>query len=161
MTKQVVTSSDIQVAYEQLYGFLMDYLWEFKVVQSLANLEITIFKRFPDKDEMERYLRELKSSIAQTYNDLNENDRPDFKDAFDALETAIADYDNTGYELYSVQEVIDNPDDVEAAEDIDISTSETKEKFKFGKITKTTKEERELQEEAMNTLQNPFEEGED
>ena len=40
-------------------------------------------------------------------------------------------------------------------------TSEEKEKFKFGEITKTTKEERELQEEAINTLQNPFEEGEE
>lgn len=159
MSEQVVTSSDIQVKYEQLYGFLMDFLWEFTTVQALANLEIAIFKRFPDKDEMLRCLRDLKRSIIYTANELAEDDEIEFKEAIDDLEDAITNYEDAGCELYSVEELIDDPDDVMSADDISTPKSETdKRKFKFGDIRHTTKEERELQEEAMNTLSNPFEE---
>lgn len=161
MEDTAITSSDIQVKYEQLYSFLMNYLWEFQVVQALAELEIAVFKRFPDKDEMSRCLRTLRHSISSTYNDLNENDEPEFKDAYEELEEAIENYDESGCELYSVQEVIDDPEDmgegIEADSDIDF-LEPVKKPFKFGNIRKITKEERELQEEAMNTLQNPFEE---
>ena len=157
-TTEVITSSDIQVKYEQLYQFLMDYLWEFHVVQSIANLELAIFKRFPDKDEMLRCLRELKLNISSTYNELAEDDEVDFRDAVDELEDTINAYEDAGCELYSVEEVIDDPDDVvDASESIESPVE--KRKFKFGEIRKTTPEERELQAEAMNTLSNPFERG--
>ena len=157
-----ITSSDIQVRYEQLYEFLMDFLWEFPVVQAIANLEIAIFKRFPDKDEMIRALAELKRNISATYNELEtEDDEAEFKETFEALEEAINDFDpeHAGCELYGVEAVIDDPDDVVDASD-DVNTPETeieKRKFKMGDIQKTTKEERELQEEAARTLENPFE----
>lgn len=156
-SKTVVTSSDIQVKYEQLYHFLMGFLWEFQTVQALANLEIAIFKRFPDKDEMQRCLRDLKNSICYTYNEMAQDDESEFKEAVEDLEQAIEDYDNTGLELYGVEEVIDDHDDlVSAADDMDIPEEHDKRKFKFGDIKHTTKEERELQEEAANTLSNPF-----
>ena len=158
MSKTVITSSDIQAKYEQLYEFLMDFLWEFTVVQAIANLEIAIFKRFPDKDEMLDCLRELKRSISYTYNELAEDDATEFKDTVEKLEDAIENFEDPGCELYCVEELIDDPDDVvDAADDIDVS-GEGKRKFEVGEIIKTTKEERELQEEAANTLANPFEE---
>lgn len=163
MTKTMITSSDIQVKYEKLYEFLMDFLWEFQVVQSLANLEISIFKRFPDKDEMLKYLTELNRSISYTYNDLAEEDKAEFKEAYEDLETAINDFDGetAGCELYSVEEVIDSPDDVvDASEDIEVSDI-GKRKFEFGEIRKLSKEEKDLQEEAMRSLENPFEQGEE
>ena len=157
---ELVTSADIQVKYEHLYKFLMDFLWEFRVVQTLANLEIAIFKRFPDKDEMLKYLLELKKDIANTYNELAEDDETEFKDAVEELEDAINAYDaeKAGCELYAVEEVLPNPEEILGADDMD--ASEDRRKFKFGNIKKTTKEERELQEEAARTLQNPFENGE-
>ena len=162
MTKRVITSSDIQVEYEQLYQFLMDYLWEFKVVQALANLEIAIFRRFPDKDEMLRRVRELRLEVSHTFNDLAEDDEPDFKEAFEDLEEVIENYENSGCELYAVQEVIDDPEDVAAAEEIDYAdTGSQKRAFRVGNISKRTAEERRLQEEASNTLSNPFEVGEE
>jgi len=156
-SKEVITSSEIQVLYEQLYTFLMDFLWEFPVVQTLANLEIAIFKRFPDKEEIQKYLRELKSDISSTYNELAEDDEVEFKETFEELEQAVEDFDpeNTGVELYSVNEFID--EDVEAASEIEMPEEDNRKKFKVGNIKKTTKEERELQEEATNTLSNPFE----
>jgi hypothetical protein len=125
----------------------------------LANLEIAIFKRFPDKEEMLKYLTELNRGISYTYNDLADDDKADFKEAYEDLETAINDFDGetAGCELYSVEEVIDSPDDVvDASEEIETS-DEGKHKFEFGEIKKLTKEEKELQDEAARTLENPFE----
>ena len=160
MSKTLVTSSDIQVQYEKLYKFLMEFLWEFTTVQALANLEIAIYKRFPDKEEMERCLRDLKKDISYTYNEMSEDDDEEFKEAFEDLEAAIEDYDeeDTSCELYAVEEVIDNPKD--ALDEGDESNIE-KRKFKIGDIKHTTKEERELQEEAAKTLSNPFENNEE
>ena len=155
MSKTVVTSSDIQVKYEQLYKFLMDFLWEFTVVQSIAYLELAIFKRFPDKDEMLQRLNDLKRSISYTYNELERDDEVDFKKAVEDLEQAINDYEDPGCELYRVEEVVDSPEDIAASDDLNAPVG--KRKFKIGNIKKTTKEERELQEEAANTLANPFE----
>ena len=154
MSNNVITSSDIQVKYEQLYKFLMQFLWEFRVVQSIANLELAIFKRFPDKDEMLNCLRQLKLEISHTYNDMAEDDEPEFRDAVDDLEEAIEDYEDPGCELYAVEEVIDDPKDILSSDEMTLPNG--KRKFKFGEITKLTKEERELQEEAANTLSNPF-----
>ena len=153
--KNVITSSDIQVRYEQLYKFLMDFLWEFKTVQDLANLELAIFKRFPDKDEMLKRLRDLKLGISYTYNELSEDDETEFKEAVEKLEEAINDYEDPGCELYCVEEVIDDPNDIKASDKIESEID--KRKFKIGNIKKLTKEERELQEEAARTLSNPFE----
>lgn len=155
MSNQVITSSDIQVKYEQLYKFLMDFLWEFPVVQDIANLEIAIFKRFPDKDEMLRCLRNLKHNISFTYNELAEDDDAEFKDAVDDLENTINEYEDSGCELYCVEELIDDPEDIDASEDIESPVD--RRKFKFGEIRKITPEERALQDEAANTLSNPFE----
>ena len=158
-SKTIITSSDIQVKYEHLYKFLMDFLWEFRVVQALANLEIAIFKRFPDKDEMSRCLRLLNQEIRSTYNELSRDDEPEFKEAYEELEEAIEDYEDPGCELYSVEEVVDDPEDIEAAEIMERPGE--KHKFKFGDIEKISKEERELRDEAARTLSNPFEEGEE
>lgn len=151
-----VLASDIQVKYENLYEFLMDFLWEFEVIQALADLEISIFKRFPDKEEMLHRLDELDHSIKYTYEEQAETDHPEFKEAFEALRDAIEDYEDPGCELYSVEEFVSDP--VSAASE---PSGIEKRKFKFGDITETTKEEKELQEEAINTLNNPFENNEE
>jgi hypothetical protein len=88
-----------------------------------------------------------------------EDDLDEFKTTFEDLEDAIENYEEPGYELYGVEELIDDPDDIEATDEIE-SVEPGKRKFKFGEIRHITPEERALQEEAMNTLSNPFEEEE-
>lgn len=154
MAKPIITSSDIQAKYEKLYTFLMGFLWEFKTVQALANLELAIFKRFPDKEEMLKTFRNFKNEVVYTYKQLSEEDQNEFEEAADALGQAIEDYEDTGCELYGVEEYVAAPEDVAASEDIDVP--EEKRKFEIGDIKKTTAEERALQEEAANTLSNPF-----
>ena len=147
-----VTSSDIQIKYRKLYKFLMKFLWEYKVVESLANLEMAIYRTFPDKAEMQRYLLELQKGIKDTYNELSD-DEPEFEHAYSELEQSIDDYDpdNALVDLHSV--VI--PDE-EVSE-----IEETKEVFHAGDITKTAADDavndavEENEEE--DKLRNPFE----
>ena len=66
----------------------------------------------------------------------------EFKEAVEDLEDAITNYEDPGCELYSVEEVIDDPKDIAASDDMTMPNG--KRKFKFGEIKKTTKEEREM-----------------
>ena len=160
MSKTIITSADLQAKYEKLYAFLMEYLWEFKTVQALANLELAIFKRFPDKEEMQKCFRALKLEIFHTYKELSEDDQKDFEKAVDDLEQSIEDYEDAGCELYGVEVYVDTPEEEVAASE-DIGSPEEKRKFEIGDIKKTTAEEKALQEEAAETLSNPFEEVEE
>ena len=115
--KEVITSQHIQNRYIDLYLFMMDYLWDLKVVKELANLEIAIYKRFPDKDEMSNCLHKLRYDIQATYNELAEDGEEDFKKYYEALDEAIEDFDaNTGYEIYMVASVLDPEEILEEAE---------------------------------------------
>ena len=115
--KEVITSQDIQNRYIDLYLFMMDYLWDLKVVKELANLEIAIYKRFPDKDEMSNCLHKLRYDIQATYNELAEDGEEDFKKYYEALDEAIEDFDaNTGYEIYMVASVLDPEEILDEAE---------------------------------------------
>lgn len=117
--KEIITSQDIQNAYLKFYPFMMQYLWDIKTVMNLANLEIAIYKIFPDKDEMERYLNLLEIDIRDTYRDDTGEDAEckEFQAAFDHLRSYIEDYDNSGYDIYRIQETLDADDIIEANEE--------------------------------------------
>lgn len=148
----IITSSDIQVKYQKLYKFLMQYLWEFSVVEDLANLEIACYQRFPDQDEMLKCLKKLNNRIKSTYNELSEDDEPEFEAAYDALESAIENYDS---ENASVDVFVVSPP-VEAMELLD-SPKDEKKKFKIGDIKKKDESE-ENEPESKDRIVNPFEE---
>lgn len=154
----VVTSSDIQAKYRKLYKFMMEYLWDFKVIESLANLEIACYKTFPDKEEMLNSLKELKVGISRTYSELSDDDKPEFEDTFNGLKTLIEKYDpeTAGVDLYTVAEPVDIPQ---------VDDNPTKEVFHAGDIQHHHSDENdedaendEVIEEKPNRLANPFEE---
>ena len=156
MTDKQITSIDIQAKYRKLYKFLMDYLWEYPTVEALANLEIACYKTFPDKEEMQEALKMLKQKIKTTYNELSEDDQPEFEDAVNALEQEIDEYDseNALAELYSV--IV--PEEME-------DVVESTEVFRMGNIqhrhldeNDVVEENDEVIEEEPDRLTNPFEE---
>ena len=155
--KTIVTSNDIQIRYQKLYKFLMDFLWEYDVVEALANLEIACYKQFPDKEEMTKSLRDLHRGILSTYNELTEDDKPEFEAAYTALESAIDEYDsdNALVDIYSV---------VIPEEPSNDSDKPDKEVFKAGDIKKIPNEVEEVEseveelEETKPEITNPFEE---
>ena len=158
MADQVaVTSKDIQARYIKLYKFLMQYLWEYPTVEALANLELECYKTFPNKDAMLKYLRDLEHKINSTYNELTEDDLPEFKETFEGFKKLIENYDpeNAEAELYAVSQPVELPE-----------SEEEDEVYKFGNIEKIESEEAESAEEVEEPeederISNPFEEEED
>lgn len=157
MADSVITSTDIQNRYQKLYTYLMDFLWDFDVFEKIADLEISIYDTFPDKDNMLKCLKELQYEIKDTYEDLAENDDPGFEDAFKALQKSIDDYnpDNALVELYSVEQSVELPDDTD---------EEDTEVFRMGNIQHRHLDENDEVEEndevieEPDRLANPFEE---
>lgn len=158
MADKQITSTDIQNRYQKLYTYLMDFLWDFDVFEKIADLEISIYDTFPDKDNMLKCLKELQYEIKDTYEDLAENDDPGFEDAFNALQKSIDDYDpdNALVELYAVEQPVGLPDDTD---------EEDTEVFRMGNIqhrhldeNDVVEENDEVIEEEPDRLSNPFEE---
>lgn len=133
-SKEVITSQDIQNRYIDLYLFMMNYLWDLRVVKELANLEIAIYKRFPDKDEMSNCLHKLRYDIQATYNELAEDGEEDFKKYYEALDEAIEDFDaNTGYEIYMVASAL-NPEEILEEGEVEESIEPEKKKINIKDI---------------------------
>lgn len=130
---ETINSQDVQNAYMKFYTFMMQYLWNLHVVKNLANLEIAIFKRFPDKEEMENALNALEVEIKDTLNDEENPESKDFKDAFDVLKEYIEQYTDNGYDIYNLQPAVNVEEILEESEDDG--------KLHVGKIVKKEVEE--------------------
>lgn len=108
--REVITSQDIQNDYIKFYPYMMQYLWDLKTVTDLANLEIAIFKRFPDKEEMEDCIEKLEVEIRDTYRDEEDENDKEFQKAFNLLKEDIELYEDTGFEIFQVEEALDVQD---------------------------------------------------
>jgi hypothetical protein len=110
---------------------------------------------------MLKYLKDLEYRINSTYNELSEENLPEFKDTFDSIKKLIEDYDSgtAKEELYAVSEPVELPSS-------DDNSNHEDHVYKFGSIEKIESEEDESAEEAENSeesveedkLANPFEE---
>lgn len=122
--REIITAKDIQSAYLQFYPCMMKYLWNMKVVTNLANLEIAIYKAFPDKEEMQKYADSLDIEIRDTYNNEEDVNAEELKKTFDHLKSYIESYEDIGCDLYAIA----TTSDIEDIKDDDESDSEIVEK---------------------------------
>jgi len=106
-TREVITSQDIQNDYIKFYKYMMEHLWDMKVVMNLANLEMAIFKRFPDKEEMQKYAESLEPSIRDTFKVQEDLDSGEFRTAFETLKYDIDNFENIGYDIFTVEQAVD------------------------------------------------------
>ena len=97
----MVNSADIQIAYNYLYECLREYIWDFRTVQDIAQLEVATYQRIPDLDEVKRYLDRVYISIREVRVD-DENLDAAFKEFYDALLPSNKSYSK----IYMVTEVI-------------------------------------------------------
>ena len=132
-TSEAINSQDIQNAYMKFYAFMMQYLWNLDVVKNLANLEISIFQRFPDKEEMEKRINALELQIKDTMKDEENPENKDFLESFETLKEYIQEYADNGYEIYNLQPAVN-------VEEI-LDESEDDGKLHVGKIVKKEVEE--------------------
>jgi len=119
--REIITAKDIQSAYLQFYPCMMKYLWDMKAVTTLANLEIAIYKAFPDKEEMQKYVNSLDIEIRDTYNNEEDVNAADLKKTFEHLKSYIESYEDIGYDLYAIattSAIEDIKDDNESGDEI-------------------------------------------
>lgn len=56
----MLTSTSLQQAYIEIYKAIREYIWEFRTVETLANLEIETFVAFPNLIKVKQLYSELK-----------------------------------------------------------------------------------------------------
>lgn len=100
----MTNTSELQQAYIDLYVQLMRYIWDYSSVQIIARLEIATYKRFPDIDEVKRYLNLLRMSARTVTRDDEDvmNAFDDFQNVLDSIDDNSAMY----AKLDEVEEVI-------------------------------------------------------
>lgn len=59
----MITQQDLARQYVKLYECVRQYIWPYETVVDLANLEISVYNRFPDKEE-------VKKNFDQFYRDI-------------------------------------------------------------------------------------------
>ena len=81
----MISSNEIQSAYIDLYVQFRKYIWPFRVVNLVVDLEIETFKLFPDLASLYKIFQELNREISST-----SKDDQDFQSAIDAYEKLIS-----------------------------------------------------------------------
>lgn len=75
-----ISSKDLQNQYNKLYLLLKEYLWSMNTVEIIAELEISVYKAFPNLSDIQHKLATLRSDIRSVYMTDEE-----IKDAIDSL----------------------------------------------------------------------------
>ena len=65
----MLSLTDLKKYYIKLYEEIRNYIWDFTTVKSLADLEISVFRRFPLISEVRTNFNQLYSCISRTCND--------------------------------------------------------------------------------------------
>ena len=81
----MISTNDIQRAYNDLYVELRKYIWGFEVVKAIADLEVASYTAFPDMAELKSVLSKLKMLIRYDMDD------EELKESFDKFEELIKD----------------------------------------------------------------------
>lgn len=94
------TSSDIHVAYNNLYEAMMQIIWPWQVVTALARLELATYKAFPNYSEIikqaDKLIQCIKTSDRSQSNQLN-----DIIDLITSLKDIAS--ESSGYSYYILQ----------------------------------------------------------
>lgn len=90
----MLNSVRIQDAYIKLYTQLRNYIWDFRTVQDIADLEIASFCKFPDIACVRNYLDKLYIIVTQN---ITKDEDTDIYESFDNFYSVI----NTDGSIYA------------------------------------------------------------
>lgn len=88
----MISSKQLQTAYNHLYKYLREYIWPANIVSHIADLEIETYKSFPDLEELSSRYNRLKSECLRYI-----DDDEDLKAAFEEYREIL----DSSNELYS------------------------------------------------------------
>lgn len=57
----MITSKQIQNHYNKLYSCLRNYIWPIQAVSDIADLEVEVYRSFPDKDKLDSVFSKIKN----------------------------------------------------------------------------------------------------
>lgn len=100
----MIQLQDITRKYVKFYTAMREYVWPFDTVQDLAELEISIYNRFPDTEDIKKRLNLLYMDIRDT---LKEDE--DLQKTYNKLKESL-DSSTIYADLYSVKEEYDYED---------------------------------------------------
>lgn len=64
-----ISSQDFRNIYEKFYAQLRNYLWPYKTLKELADVEVDIYSAFIDIDKLQNDLNKLYTSIKDVFKD--------------------------------------------------------------------------------------------
>lgn len=103
----MITATELQQSYINLYRQLREYLWPFNIVELIAELEIECYSSFPQVSRLRNLFSRLKREIFSDY--ISDDDEYDTLrnvfDKFDATLTDAKDFHDIYAKLPSVREV--------------------------------------------------------
>lgn len=97
----MISSADIQYAYNDLYAQMRKYIWGYETVEALADLEIATYLRCPELSDIRRYF----NILMMLTRDVQIKDE-ELTTAFDKFQELIDQDDMIFNKLYSVDEVV-------------------------------------------------------
>lgn len=128
----MVPATKLQSLYNKLYIQLRKYIWDFKTVEDLADFEISVYRRFPDKEDIEKVFYRLKRDI--TTSDIYRED-DDLKYAVEAFEDQLDETDQFYADLDTFREVVDTNENDDSEEQEESEDSEfTEDDFRVEEI---------------------------
>lgn len=104
----MITLQDLTRQYVKLYECVRNYIWPFETVQDLAELEIAIYNRFPD-------IEDVKSKFDKFYRDIQLECKDD--EELNAQVEAFRDIINSEDIIYSLLYRVNEVYDYENTED--------------------------------------------
>lgn len=97
----MISVTDIQSAYVNMYKVLREYIWSYPTVEAIAELEISVYERCPDLQVIRRNFFNLDQFVREV-----KFDDEELKKVFDAFSDIINSGDSVYSKLYQVSEVI-------------------------------------------------------
>ena len=101
----MLTSPNLQQAYIEMYKAIREYIWDFRTVETLANLEIETFVAFPNLLKVKQLYSELKLLT----NDVAAEDK-DLEKSMKKFGDLLEDVNSLYLKPYIVNEVIQDAD---------------------------------------------------
>lgn len=100
----MTATASLQILYNKLYKKLREYIWEFPVVESIADLEVLVYQKFPEVSDVKKAYTKLLNDVKHT--DVYSEDE-DLKSTFERFGNALDDIDSIYSDIVTFKEVVD------------------------------------------------------
>lgn len=97
----MISSTRIQQYYNDLYKCLRNYLWEYRVVKEICDLELACYQALPNLNDIKYALRRVKQFAI---NILIEDE--ELKESFETFENFIAEEDDVYVRIKFTEDVV-------------------------------------------------------